>query len=151
MGDMANCGRRGHMSRRAAKAHAARHHPGEKLRAYYCRQGCGYWHLGELPRDVVAGDVTAAEFYDQPERWPRPEPGRSPKAQLRRWRLNAATAVEKDLPALADAWADRCVPDRGNDAWACARRDACAILGELPGLLRELAGPPDSPPHHKGT
>lgn len=111
------------------------------MRAYRCKErGCGYWHLGELPREVVAGNLTVGEFY-QTGTYPRPEPGRSATAQIRRWRRNAAVAVEKDMLALAEGWADRQVADRRNDAWAIARREAAAVLEAIPDLLRELAGP----------
>jgi hypothetical protein len=56
-------GKRAHLSRRSAKAHAlGLRKSGHHLRPYECA-GCGYWHVGHLPARVIAGRIAATEYY----------------------------------------------------------------------------------------
>jgi hypothetical protein len=64
-------GKRLYASRKAAKRHARRAHPGANLSAYECDATHGsYWHLGNLPQAVVSGQVSRATIvntrYDTP-------------------------------------------------------------------------------------
>jgi hypothetical protein len=56
-------GKRAHLSRRSAKAHALElRKSGQHLRPYECTE-CGYWHVGHLPTRVIAGLIGATEHY----------------------------------------------------------------------------------------
>jgi len=56
-------GKRAHLSRRSAKAHAlGLRRYGQHLRPYECVE-CRYWHVGHLPARVIAGLVTSTEHY----------------------------------------------------------------------------------------
>ena len=58
-----NSGKRAHLTRRSAKAHArGMRGYGEHLRPYECAV-CGYWHVGHLPVRVIAGLITSSEHY----------------------------------------------------------------------------------------
>ena len=146
MGDVTECGLKGYESRHAAKQ-AAKHHHSNHVRAFKCKiggEGCGYWHLGELPVQVLRGEATAEEFYAVRDELATTlgalkEKQRSPAGQLRRWRLNTAAGLQRDARALADMLADDAVSDRRRPEWHAARRDAADILQVLPRLLRELA------------
>jgi hypothetical protein len=140
VGDVTECGLKGYENRHAAKQ-AAKHHHHNHVRAFKCKRGCGYWHLGELPVEVMRGDLTAGEFYtgrDQPV-IPSKEKQRSPAAQLRRWRLNTAAGIARDSKALAELLADQEVFARDSPGWKQARDDAAEILAALPRLMRQLA------------
>lgn len=145
MGDVTECGLKGYENRHAAKQ-AAKHHSNH-VRPFKCKRGgdgCGYWHLGELPVQVLRGEATADEFYAAQDELATSagalkEKHRSPAGQLRRWRLNTAAGLQRDAKTLADMLADDEIPDRGRPEWREARRDAAEILEVLPRLLRELA------------
>ena len=143
MGDVTDCGLKGYESRYAAKQ-AAKHHHHNHVRAFKCTRGCGYWHLGELPIEVMRGEVTAGEFYEEartrtPSAAAVKDKQRSPAAQLRRWRMNTAAGVARDWRTLADMLADEEVKDRTCPSWRQARGEAEQVLTVLPRLLRRLA------------
>ena len=138
MGDVTECGLKGYENRHAAKQ-AAKHHHQNHVRAFRCKRGCGYWHLGELPVEVVRGEATAGEFYAGRQTAPAEKKQRSPAAQLRRWRLNTAAGITRDSRVLAELVADQEVFARDSPGWRQARDDAARLLGVLPRLLRELA------------
>lgn len=48
------------VSRKRARLHARRVHPGRGLSAYQCDAVAGHWHLGHLPRVVVKGRIDRA-------------------------------------------------------------------------------------------
>jgi hypothetical protein len=54
-------GKRSHADRHSAKAHA-RSLRGQHLREYFC-DVCGGWHVGHLPRAVLQGMMSAADYY----------------------------------------------------------------------------------------
>jgi hypothetical protein len=152
VGDVTDCGLKGYENRHAAKQ-AAKHHHDNHVRAFKCKRGgtgCGYWHLGALPVEVVRGEATVEEFYAARENTSLSalkEKNRSPAGQLRRWRLNTAAGLARDARVLADMMADEEVPDRGSREWREVRGEAIEVLTILPRVLRQLAenGPPGQP------
>jgi hypothetical protein len=146
LGDVTDCGLKGYDTRYAAKQ-AAKHHHHNHVRAFKCKRGgsgCGYWHLGELPIEVMRGEVTAGEFYEEartrvPSAAAVKDKQRSPAAQLRRWRMNTAAGLARDAKKLADMVADEEVKDRTCPGWREAWLEAEQVLTVLPRLLRQLA------------
>lgn len=53
-------------SRKQARK-AARRARGHHLREYRCTDVDGYWHIGHLAHDVLRGNLTADEIFDQDE------------------------------------------------------------------------------------
>jgi hypothetical protein len=53
-------------SRKLARLHARRVHPGDhRLNAYECDATPGLWHLGHLPRVVVRGRIDRTRIGDR--------------------------------------------------------------------------------------
>jgi hypothetical protein len=142
LGDVTECGLKGYENRHDARQ-AAKHHHHNHVRAFKCKR-CSYWHLGELPVEVLRGEATAEEFYEEarnrvPSAAEVKNKQRSPAAQLRRWRMNTASGVARDTKRLADMIADEEVKDRTCPGWREAWLEAEQVLTVLPRLLRRLA------------
>lgn len=66
-GDCPRCGKQRYKTRRQARHVRRTRYPGERLSAYRCM---GWWHLGRLPPEVVAGDLSRGELTASQERDP---------------------------------------------------------------------------------
>jgi hypothetical protein len=64
-------GKVGFDTRKRAREHARRHHPGQQLRAYQC-EGCDHWHNGSIPPDVIGGDIGRGALRDRAARAAQP-------------------------------------------------------------------------------
>lgn len=145
MGSVTECGVRGYETRHAAKQAANGHHDNH-VRPYKCRD-CDYWHVGALPPEVIRGDMTAAEFYEEKADAAAAarEHRRSPEATLRRARLKASRLLARDAAVLAEMWADRQIPGRDDVWWKESYDDSAKMIADLSEILRELAGPGGQP------